>query len=77
VPLYEYYCSNCDTKFELLRPMSRSSERATCPSGHRGAERLVSVFAAHSKGDNGSLDAIAGGGGCGSCAGGACACSAN
>ena len=75
MPLYEYHCSNCDTDFELLRPMSRSSERATCPSGHRNARRLVSVFAAHTKGENGSPTALTGGG-CGSCAGGACACSA-
>ena len=46
MPLYEYYCPTCEKKFELLRSMSRSDEPATCPSGHEGAERLISVFSA-------------------------------
>ncbi len=78
MPLYEYHCPTCDTRFELLVPMSRSSAAAMCPAGHPGAPRVVSVFATHTKGENGSVSALAGGGGgCGSCSGGACACSAN
>ena len=75
MPLYEYYCPTCGARFELLRPMSRSSEPAACPSGHRGAERVVSLFAAHTKEGNGSVSPLAGAG-CASCAGGACACGA-
>ncbi len=52
--------------------MSRSSERATCASGHAGAERTVSLFAARTREGNGELSAAAGG--CSSCAGGSCAC---
>ena len=44
MPLYEYYCPTCEKKFELLRPMSRSDETAACPEGHKGAERMISVF---------------------------------
>jgi putative FmdB family regulatory protein len=81
VPLYEYYCHNCDTKFELLRPMSQSTSTAVCPTGHKGAKRAVSAFAAIGRGEEGFGEADFGdmpsiGGGCGGCAGGACACSA-
>ena len=75
MPLYEYHCVTCGTRFELLVPMTRSAEPATCPAGHRNAPRVVSVFAAHTKGEGGSIAAIDGAGGCASCAGGACACS--
>jgi putative FmdB family regulatory protein len=71
MPLYEYYCRSCDTTFELLQPMNRSSERATCASGHAGAERTVSLFAARTREGNGETPAAAGG--CSSCAGGSCA----
>lgn len=76
MPVYEYHCRKCSTTFELLRPMSRSSEVVTCPSGHKGAGRVVSVFAAHAREGNGfEGESLGGGGGCGGCAGGACACS--
>lgn len=71
MPLYEYYCSQCDARFELLRPMSRRDEPATCPAGHRGGERVLSLFAAFSSGEGGQMASL--GGGCGSCAGGHCA----
>ena len=74
MPLYEYYCSTCSTKFELLRAMGRSSQPATCPAGHPGAGRVISVFAARTSQGDSATTAIAEGGGCSSCAGGACAC---
>ncbi len=74
MPLYEYFCRRCETKFELLRPMSRSDDTATCPSGHEDAQRMISLFASFSKGADGSLSAVAGaGGGCAGCGGGHCA----
>ena len=76
MPLYEYYCPRCATKFEQLRPMSRSDEPATCPSGHNGGTRALSIFAAVSKGEGGGTimpDASGGGGGC-ACGGGGCGC---
>ena len=74
MPLYEYYCPKCASKYELLRPMGRSDEAGTCPKGHGGGARTLSVFAAVAKGDGsvGMMDAPAGGGGC--CGGGGCAC---
>ena len=71
MPLYEYYCAKCAAKFELLRPMSRADEAATCPKGHNGGTRTLSVFAAVSKGAEGGAEA--GGGGC-ACGGGGCGC---
>ena len=71
MPLYEYYCRRCEARFELLRSMSRSEEPATCPSGHEGAERTLSVFASFSKGADG-LSSPVGGSPCSSCASGTC-----
>lgn len=75
MPVYEYYCSRCSTKFELLRSMSRSDEPARCPNGHREATRTLSVFAAiggNATGADGPAT-MPSGGGCG-CGGGGCGC---
>jgi putative FmdB family regulatory protein len=72
MPLYEYYCTVCKTRFEMLRPMGRAAEPATCPSGHANAERVVSLIAARVATDTDAFESM--GGGCGGCAGGACAC---
>ena len=45
VPLYEFRCRTCDDTFEVRRPMSEAGDPATCPQGHPGAVRLLSVFA--------------------------------
>lgn len=45
MPLYEYQCPTCGTRFEALRPMSRADEPASCPHGHPGSTRVLSVFA--------------------------------
>lgn len=73
MPLYEYYCRKCAAKYELLRPMSSSDEPATCPSGHAGGARTLSMFAAVSKGAPGEAMAMPAGGGC-ACGGGGCGC---
>jgi putative FmdB family regulatory protein len=70
---YEYRCPTCDARFELRRPMSDSSEPATCPDGHIGAVRLLSVFASVSNGAPGLSSPPAFGGGGGPC-GPACGC---
>jgi putative FmdB family regulatory protein len=65
MPIYEYYCSDCNTTFELLRPKRQANELAVC-KGCSGSHtsRTISVFAAHSGGR-----ALAGsGGGCAGCA---------
>jgi putative FmdB family regulatory protein len=45
MPLYEFRCKTCDATFEERRSMSAANEPATCPAGHDGAVRLLSVFA--------------------------------
>ena len=72
MPLYEYYCRTCETKFEQLRPMSAAATTAVCPSGHEGAKRLISVFSAVGRNEGGELMSLGGGGGC--ACGGACSC---
>jgi putative FmdB family regulatory protein len=72
MPLYEYYCQKCATKYELLRPMGRSDEPGECPQGHRGGARTISVFAPVAK-NAAAGAAVASGGGCG-CGGGGCGC---
>ncbi len=65
MPLYEYYCPTCKTRFELLRSMSKASDAAPCPSGHRNAERVVSLVAARAwDGASVSMSGEAFGGGC-------------
>lgn len=73
MPIYEYYCPSCESRFEVLRPMSRSREAASCPHCQGEARRMLSIFASFSKGEDGSTTALAGTGpACGSCAGGSC-----
>jgi len=66
MPIYEYVCSHCDCKFELLRPLSQVDEEASCPHCHNRAKRIFSIFAAFSKGDGGQTNPI-GGSVCASC----------
>jgi len=68
MPLYEFKCRQCETTFEERRPMSEANAPATCPDGHPGAVRLLSVFA--SVGAAGAAPAPATGGG--ACCGGGC-----
>ncbi|MGA0863398.1 MAG: FmdB family zinc ribbon protein [Ilumatobacteraceae bacterium] len=68
--LYEYKCKTCDSVFEERRPMAEANAPATCPAGHDGAVRLLSVFA--SVGASGSAPAPAAPSGGGCCGGGCC-----
>jgi len=72
MPLYEYYCPQCETRFELLCPMRRSNGTATCPKGHAGAQRVLSVFSAVSKGAGGEMEPIGSGSACDTCASSSC-----
>lgn len=48
MPLFEYRCSACDSRFEVL---VRGSALPTCPScGSASLERLLSMFAVSSDG---------------------------
>ena len=72
MPLYEYVCSDCDVRFDQLRPIGHIDEPADCPGGHSGARRVLSTFAALTRDGYGEAVAIGGDRGCTNCA-----CSAN
>ncbi|MBI4201050.1 MAG: zinc ribbon domain-containing protein [Chloroflexi bacterium] len=72
MPIYEYVCPNCESKFEALRPMSDGRE-ARCPDCGTESPRVLSVFAAFSKSSEGQAVPVAGGG-CACAAGGSCGC---
>ena len=71
MPIYEYICSDCELKFELLRPLSQASEEASCPRCHKTAERKLSKFACFSTGKIGLTSPI-GGNSCSSCGATSC-----
>ncbi len=73
MPLYEYYCNNCNHKFEKLQGMNAAG--SDCPVCEAPARRSISVFASVSKGGQSESSAtppapMHGGGGC--CGGGRC-----
>ncbi len=41
MPLYEYYCEECDEVFEALRPLRESEAPAPCPKCSGDAERIM------------------------------------
>jgi putative FmdB family regulatory protein len=75
MPLYEFACVACDSKFErLLSFQAATTAGAACPSCGRGeARRLVSTFAALSKSGTGESRSVAGAG-CACSTGGGCGC---
>jgi len=64
MPLYEYTCSNCETRFDALRAMSDADAPIACPKCEsENTRRAISLFSAI-----GSEGMIAGAGSaCGSC----------
>jgi putative FmdB family regulatory protein len=75
MPLYEYYCSDCNSKFELL-VSRKNAEEIVCMKCHsEKVRRLLSVFAAPRGGGEGSFshEIPRAGGSCG-CGGGSCGC---
>jgi len=72
MPLYEFYCRDCEAKFEALRPMSEADEPVPCPSCHGlNTTRLLSLFAARSKGEGGEARSLSSGA-CSSCTASSC-----
>ena len=75
MPLYEYYCSDCKSKFELL-VSHQYADDVVCKKCHgEKVRRLLSVFARTSGGNEenayDSMDASMGSCGCGN---GGCGC---
>jgi putative FmdB family regulatory protein len=73
MPLYEYLCRTCDSRFEARRPMSEAGAPIACPAGHDDTARLLSVFASVGKSTASSPAGPPAGGGCGP----GCACAAS
>ena len=77
MPIYEYVCSDCNLKFELLRPLSEASQKASCPQCHKSADRVMSACTCFTRDATGLTTAVSGGGssscaGCGSSSCGSC-----
>ena len=73
MPIYEYVCSDCSSKFELLRPLSEADQEAPCPHCQKPARRKMSTFACFSNSSAGVPTRIAGtGSSCDSCSSGNC-----
>ncbi len=73
MPIYEYVCSDCGSKFELLRSLSQANEGAPCPRCHNSAERILSIFASFSKEEGGLSTPIPGtGSSCAACGATSC-----
>jgi len=76
MPLYEYYCSDCKSKFELLVSHQHADDVVCMKCHSEKVRRLLSVFAFAS---NGSEDSafddmrLSDGGSC-ACGGGSCGC---
>ena len=72
MPIYEYLCPECKLRFELLRPMSRADEAASCPRCHGSGLRVLSTFACFSKGAEGESSSIGGFNQCNTCSAPSC-----
>jgi putative FmdB family regulatory protein len=70
MPIYEYVCMQCESRFEEL---VRNGEQPPCPDcGHSNVRKQLSVFSAHGSSTQPTLGggSTAGGG----CCGGSCGC---
>ena len=75
MPIYEYCCQDCETRFELRRSFGEADVPAECTECHgQDTKRAISNFFALSRsGDGGSTHSIGAGSGCGGCTSGGCA----
>jgi putative FmdB family regulatory protein len=71
MPVYEYVCRTCDTRFEARRAMGDAAAPIDCPEGHPETTRVLSVFAAVGR-TGSAAGSPAGPTGCGT----GCACAA-
>jgi len=69
MPIYEYICPQCHTRFEQLRSLSRAEEDADCPKCKVRSGRAISKFVSHAKADLGMFDHMPSSGGGSSCDG--------
>lgn len=70
MPVFEYKCSDCNTKFEVLHKSSTSLEEVVCPKcGSKEYKKLLSAFSASVSKDF-SYDSPCASGACGMPGGG-------
>ena len=73
MPIYEYECADCGSKFELLQSFSQANGTASCPQCRKTAERVVSRCASFSRDDRGIATPLGStGGSCAGCGSGSC-----
>lgn len=66
MPIYEFKCKSCDTRFEKLCSLGETG--VTCPQcGSSELKKLMSGFFSNSKGSDSFSSASEGGGGCAGC----------
>ena len=59
MPIYEYRCSKCETRFEVLQKVGADGSDLNCPEcGAKQPEKLLSMFASAGN------DTFGQGGGC-------------
>lgn len=49
MPVYEFYCENCELEYELIRVVSKMEDPAPCPNCKQNGQRLLSNFSFKSK----------------------------
>ena len=49
MPVYEYYCENCQLEYELIRVVSKIEDPAPCPKCKHHGRRQLSNFSFKSK----------------------------
>ncbi len=73
MPLYEYYCPDCKSKFELLVNHNHADDVVCMKCRSEKVRRLLSVFASQRGSSEGDSYDMAPSVGCG-CGGGGCGC---
>lgn len=73
MPIFEYRCSECNTKYEVLHKSSQSNEEVTCPNCNSAdKKKLLSTFSPSMNGRTSYSNAEAP-----ACANGSCGCNNN
>jgi putative FmdB family regulatory protein len=72
MPVYEYFCPQCNTKFEMLRSLNMATVDADCPKCGGKAERILSPCALRAASLSTSLASTGGSSSCASCSSTTC-----
>jgi len=44
MPIYEYYCCQCNTEYQLIRPFAKADEPAPCGECGKPGQRQLTTF---------------------------------